>query len=499
MHLTRRTFVQGLAALPLTAGFSPLARAVTTSVRYDCASANGQAMLAVYADAVRQMQAMGPDNPMSWMWQWYTHFVDGATTKAAELSRVFGDADSPQKSFANEVWNTCQSHSGQNSNHFLPWHRMFVFYFERIIRQVCGRADFTLPYWNYTSSDPTLRGILPPQFRMPGDPVFDCLYRANRTTLANSGGRIDQNQPTDMMDITDPMSKTSYTTVGSVTGFCRTLDNSIHGRIHTLVGTSKDMGAVPYACNDPLFWVHHANIDRMWASWNRNGNKNPTDATAYPWINDQFVFADANGVRVQKPLKNYFSALSLGYDYDSFIPKPPASTTTTTTTTMAAKMAVGGKPERVACTTKEANLGAQPVSLALLPLGSDRRSMVLGLDDAQPGRRTYLVLKDLHTWSQPEVLYHVYLHPGHGGRLDAAHHVGDINFFDAQFHDHGTGAKMDMALGENLYSFDVTDLLQRLKKSGTHDARDALLVTIAPAGRPSGGEPMVASIELHRQ
>jgi hypothetical protein len=56
-----------------------------------------------------------------------------------------------------------------------------------------------------------------------------------------------------------------------------------------------------------------------------------------------------------------------------------------------------------------------------------------------------------------------------------------------------------MALGENIYSFDVTALLQRLKRSGTSDARDALLVTIAPAGRPSGGQPMVATIELHRQ
>ena len=496
MHLTRRAFVQGLAALPLTAGITPLARATVSHVRYDCASANGLEMLAVYADAVRQMQAMGPDNPMSWMWQWYTHFVDGTTTKAAELSRVFGDVDSTQKTFANETWNTCQSHSGQNANHFLPWHRMFVFYFERIVRQVSGRADFSLPYWNYTSSDPAQRGILPPQFRMPDDPVFECLYRDNRGTLANSGQRIDLNQPTDVMDITDAMSKTSYSTVGSVQGFCRAIDSGIHGRIHTLVGTSKDMGSVPYAGNDPLFWVHHANIDRIWASWNKNGNKNPTDATANPWINNQFVFADANGVRVQKPLKNYFSCLNLGYDYDAFIPKPA------TTTTMAAKMAIAGtgtKPTRVACAPTEANLGAKAVSVPLLPVSAQRKSVVLGLDDASPSGRAYLVLKELHTWSQPEVLFHVYLHPGHGGKLDAAHYVGNINFFDAEFHDHGTSTAMDMALGENFYSFDVTDLLQRMKKTGNQDAKDRLLVTIVPAGRPSGGQPMVGVIELHRQ
>ena len=496
MHLTRRAFVQGLAALPMTLGINPIARATTTYVRYDCATPQGLDMLATYADAVRQMQALGPDNPMSWMWQWYTHFVDGATTKADELTRIFGDADSTQKTFANETWNTCQSHSGQNSNHFLPWHRMFVFYFERIVRQISGRADFALPYWNYTSSDPAQRGILPEQFRLPDDPVFDCLYRPNRTSLANSGQRVDLYQPTDVMDITDAMSKTSYTTVDSVQGFCRAIDSGIHGRIHTLVGTSKDMGAVPYACNDPLFWVHHANIDRIWASWNKNGNRNPSDATVYPWLNKQFVFADAGGIRVQKPLKNFMSALALGYDYDSFIPKP-ATTTTTATAKMAA---TSSRSVRVASARDAAELGAKPVHVQLLPVTNARASSVLGLDDNQPGKRAYLILKDLHTWSQPEVLYHVYVRPAHGnGKLDRAHYVGNINFFDAEFHDHGTGTKMDMALGENFYSFDITDLLLRLKRSGTQDARDALLVTIVPAGRPSGGQPMVGTIELRRQ
>ena len=499
MHLTRRAFVQGLAALPLAAGVTPLARAAVSHIRYDIASPQGQEMLVVYANAVSQMQAMGPDNPMSWMWQWYTHFVDGTTTKDAELNRVFGAVDSKIRTLASDTWNTCQSHSGQNSNHFLPWHRMYVYYFERIIRRVTGRTDFTLPYWDYCSPDPAKRGILPEQFRMPGDPVFDCLYRANRGSLANSGQRIDMNQPTDVMDITDAMAKTSYNTVGSVQGFCRAIDSGIHGRIHTLVGTSKGMGAVPYAGNDPLFFVHHANIDRIWASWNKNGNKNPSDTTAYPWLLDQFVFADVGGARIQQPLKNYMSALALGYDYDAFIPKPTTTTSGTTTTMMAAKATSSGKPVRVACTKQEANLGARPVSLPLLPVAAQRHSSVLGLDDANPSGRAYLVLKDLHTWSQPEVLYHVYLHPGHGGRLDAAHYVGNINFFDAEFHDHGTSMAMDMALGENFYSFDVTDLLQRLKRSGTQDAKDNLLVTIAPAGRPSGGQPMVATIELHRQ
>ena len=38
MHLTRRAFVQGLAALPLTAGITPLARATVSHMRLPPAS-----------------------------------------------------------------------------------------------------------------------------------------------------------------------------------------------------------------------------------------------------------------------------------------------------------------------------------------------------------------------------------------------------------------------------------------------------------------------------
>lgn len=487
---SRRAFVKGLAALPLTAALPRIAHANTVWIRYDCASAEGQRMLEIYAIAVRRMEAMGPDNPLSWMWQWYTHFVNGTTTKADELTRVFATTDSPYRSLAEETWNTCQSHAGQNSNHFLPWHRAFLYYFERIVRQVTGVPDFALPYWDYTSSDPAKRGVVPPQFRMPDDPVFGSLYRANRTTLANTGQPIHKNQTTDVMDISETMAKTHYSTVDSVMGFCRAVDSGIHGRIHVLVGTSKNMGAVPYAANDPLFWLHHVNIDRMWASWNLAGNTNPTTAT---WVNNQFTFADVDGVRVRRRLREFFDTAALGYVYDSYIDAPAAPTATMAL----AAAGAGGRAEKVARAREAARLGPRPAQVALEPL-APLRSSVLGLDDGRPGKRTYLVLRNLHTWSQPEVLFHVWVAPADGPtRMDAAHYAGNIHFFDAQFHDHGQ-QPLDLALGDNFYSFDVTPILERFRRQRI-TTPNALRVIIAPAGRPSGGEPMVGTIELIRQ
>lgn len=489
--LTRRTFLKGAAALPFATWLSGASANCASPIRHDIDSPMGQVMLKIFADGVRTMQALPANDPNSWMWQWYTHFVDGTTNKNAELDRIFGTASSPARSLAMETWNTCQSHAGQNSSHFLPWHRMFVLFFEGMVRQVTGRPDFTLPYWNYTSPDPAKRGVLPAAFRMPGDPVYGVLYRPNRSARANDGSPIHEAQPSDVMDISSQMALPNYNTSGAVQGFCRAIDSSIHGRIHVLVGTSSNMGSVSYAGRDPLFWVHHSNIDRIWASWNRNGGVNPTEPT---WASNQFVFADSKGTRVQSALKDYFDIETLGYGYDDYIPAPMSAASVYMSALSASKNASG--PKRVA-RAESTEMGAQPVQVELKAIQTDSSAQVLGLQSAQPEGRTYLVLKDLHTWKQPETLYHVYLTPSRGmGGVKKGAYVGDINFFDAEFHDHGT-TKMDEALGENFYSFDVTALLQDIARSGNKNAKNVLFLTFVPGGKPAqGAKPLVATIEL---
>ena len=500
MSLSRRRFLQGASAMPLALWLSRNAFAQSVPlVRYDIASPAGADMMVTYANAMRAMLARPENDPLSWLWQWYAHFVNGTTTKANEITRIFGGVVTPQSALANEMWNTCQSHAGQNSNHFLPWHRMFVFFFEQIIREVSGRADFTLPYWDYTSADPLKRGILPIQFRSPLDPVFGVLYRADRTSLANTGQPIHKNQPGDQMDITATMACAAYSTVGTVTGFCRSIDSNIHGRIHVLVGNAKNMGAVPYAARDPLFWVHHSNIDRLWASWNTNyGGLNP----AATWGNAQFVFADRLGQRVAGRLKDYFNTTVLGYGYDALIaPPPPPPTPKKRRTSSAQRLAalMTSTEERVAASSTTAKLGTGTTEITVKRLPNAKQSSaILGLAAATTPQRTYLVLSKLHTWKQPEVLYHVYLTPARGKPLNDNTYVGAIQFFDAEFHDHGGGA-LDAALGENFFSFDVTDLLRRYERSGAV-ARDALQVTFVPGGRArSDAGSMVATVELVRQ
>src|SRR5690349_11285858 len=106
ISLSRRRFLQGASAMPLAVWLSNNAFAQSTPlVRYDIASPQGLDMLTTYANAMRTMLARPETDPTSWLWQWYTHFVSGATTKAAEQARIFGTTVTPQSMLANEMWN----------------------------------------------------------------------------------------------------------------------------------------------------------------------------------------------------------------------------------------------------------------------------------------------------------------------------------------------------------------------------------------------------------
>ena len=70
--------------------------------------------------------------------------------------------------------------------YFLPWHRLMLYQFEGVIREVLHDEDFTLPYWNPVTGNPDDL-IVPAVFRDPGSP----LYNGTRWFWVNGGERID--------------------------------------------------------------------------------------------------------------------------------------------------------------------------------------------------------------------------------------------------------------------------------------------------------------------
>jgi tyrosinase len=61
-----------------------------------------------------------------------------------------------------------------------------------------------------------------------------------------------------------PFSNTAYEDKNGNT--YNSLEN-MHNIVHSLVGNGGHMSYIPYAAFDPIFWLHHANVDRLLAIW----------------------------------------------------------------------------------------------------------------------------------------------------------------------------------------------------------------------------------------
>lgn len=156
---------------------------------------------------------------------------------------------------------------------FLPWHRVYLLTLERMGAAI--DSQFFIPYWDWTtqrtvpswlvSFRPTVRVPGPdiPVFRDPGPPP----PLPTRPQLAQLLGRT---------------TFTSFTFGPPSSPRLEQYHNDVHGWVG---GSMADLRTAPA---DPIFWMHHAMIDKVWADWQvRHPGRTPTlagaDATMDPW------------------------------------------------------------------------------------------------------------------------------------------------------------------------------------------------------------------------
>ena len=302
-RISRRTMIKAaaagltVAAVPFPEWLESTALAGPPLIRHSAYSTERKAMLEQYARAVEIMKRRPKGDPCGWTFQWFTHWVRGDSAKPVQVASL----PTAQRPLADTMWNTCQNHGGfTTEDMFLPWHRMFVFYFERIVRAALKDPTWTLPYWNYNAAG---QASLPPEFINPGN-TSNPLWVQNRNSGPNSGQALT--------GLTlDALQQTNYS------GFCSTLDFGLHGNVHVKVGGPLNMGSVEWAANDPVFWMHHCNIDRLWASWNAGAYSNPTTSA---WNKQTFVFADECCRRVVARVSDVSAIGPLHYAYDRLEP-----------------------------------------------------------------------------------------------------------------------------------------------------------------------------------
>jgi N-acetylneuraminic acid mutarotase len=322
-------------------------------VRYNVNSPEGRVMLTKYARAVEIMRELPVYDQRSWTWWWYTHWIKGFPAALWDLSRIrktevidsLTTAYSLPPEFradAEAVWNGCQAHAVDPSDpehyqqwFFLPWHRLMLAQFEGVIREVLHDQDFTLPYWNPVTGNPA-DFVVPAVFREPGSPLYD----GTRWFWVNGGERID-NLYRDWISL-DALNEKIYidSPQGSL-GFNPRLDLNPHFLTHLALG--GDMAEFSTVGGDPLFYLHHANIDRIWESWNRLGNENPTDPQ---YLNRRFAYGDRSRKRVDLPVSAGNRTADLGYEYDSYEepPRPRPLSTEETSARDAAIQALYDRP-----------------------------------------------------------------------------------------------------------------------------------------------------------
>jgi tyrosinase len=223
--------------------------------------------------------------------------------------------------------------AAHNSPTFLPWHRQYLDEYEEMLREVSDDPNLALPYWNWTDPDSTAAVFAADFMGGNGDPVQDYavtdgpfrkgaweitiqdpmaalkgVQTPKNYLVRNFGAFLDQQiaLPTKAdvaqavgvhrydhkpFDANSPDAKSFRNTlegwrdanpgecnegwlrVNEQAGAPHVLHNAVH--IYTggiwKVGDEIARGTMVYntSPNDPVFFIHHANIDRIWADWER--------------------------------------------------------------------------------------------------------------------------------------------------------------------------------------------------------------------------------------
>jgi tyrosinase len=160
---------------------------------------------------------------------------------------------------------------------FLPWHRAYLFYFENVCRDVLQDPSFALPYWDWTQLS-----RIPDPFLDQQSPLWDGTRdKGGQIQLGQEivgsrviSGLIGSGALVDLFSSpTSGDAQREHVSAGTLEG---TPHNGVHG---TILG---DMGAYMSPL-DPIFWLHHCNVDRIWASWAKQNNNLAPSSTL--WTN----------------------------------------------------------------------------------------------------------------------------------------------------------------------------------------------------------------------
>ncbi len=415
-----------------------------------------------YANAIREMRNRDINDPTSWLYQAAIH----ATKLPNPLSS----------------WNQCR----HGSWYFISWHRMYVYFFESIVRQIVieqgGPTDWALPYWDYNLPG---QNSIPLPFRnatlQDGSP--NPLYVSERAQGINSGATL----PSTITNPAFALSRLFFVGASEFGGgktdpkyrfwsLTGRLEQTPHNDIHNAVGGPFGWMSDPAtAAQDPIFWLHHANIDRLWWVWqNMPQRANPTDPD---WLNQPFGFINTSRQPVQiTALQIQNIVAQLNYDYD---------TPSTTGEQLLTPPGIGGPndiewpepwpklsanrfdrmtleetmPELLGATNQPLFLAEESAKVRLSIDDRALRHSASLINQGQLKRKVFLDLEDLDAEDNPGSIYSVYLNLPENSPEDMkpAHHIGNVSLFGVERFQNQNDDHLNHTFR---ISIDITDFLE---------------------------------------
>jgi tyrosinase len=427
-------------------------------------------IVATYRDAVGKMKQMADSEKFSW----------------ASLAGIHGvDPD---------TYHFCP----HGNWYFLPWHRAYVLTYERIIRNLTGNNDFAMPYWDWTANPKmpevflqpttpdgkknwlyvddqafgkTWKRTWPPQQPMPDRQVGPAVLKA--ILDATEYEEFGTSRPSGQNNLDQSW------IVAEDAGDQGILEARPHNLTHNNIG-----GWMPTALSprDPIFFMHHCNIDRIWAVWNSLGNPNSSDPL---WTDMTFEnnFYNVDGTYYSPKVSDLYVPETLGYTYGlgtpveavsppsvvalhsklktlraapgasspgvkSFTAAPPPRATATATRPL--DIAVNVDPELLQAVARRKAPGS----------GTELLNFALARQQRATGPRAFAFIRDVAVTQSERTEYQIFLDRGDLPAqvpVTDPHYVGSFGIFV-----HGSHSGRAASHAKPSFAVDLTDAIQRV-------------------------------------
>jgi hypothetical protein len=336
---------------------------------------------------------------------------------------------------------------------------MYLLQFERIIRALTDTEDWALPYWHY----PDLGNLtIPGPFLDQRSPLFDAQRDlASPATISRSQWRNAS---------TFPAFGGAPSQVPTHRGqFPGALELIPHNTVHGLVGGDMSGFQSPL---DPLFWIHHCNIDRLWETWLSFGRSDPSDSS---WLNMTFDFPDPIEPTGRRTIavRDVVPASAAGYGYDQLdvsLAAPVAGRFNILGGDMAPRS--DDRLRAIAASDQEGSVES-PTNITLAP-AAGRQGIAPPSVEASVNEGTLLLRLENVGMDAGDAssMWNVYVR---GDQEKDRHLVGTIAPFGL--------AGLTASGGRQTFTFDVSDLIGDLSGSSTFE------VTCEPVRDEAEGRP----------